>query len=263
MTKKITNGLDLQNQRIQGLGDPQAGTDAANRQFVENIARGLSFKDPVRAASTGNINLAAPGSSIDGVTMAAGDRFLAKDQATGSQKGIYVWNGASAAATRAPDADSGTELRPGTTVFVTEGTVNGDKQFVITSDTAIAIGTSDMTWSQFGGGTTYTASNGATLVGNDFRGVAAPGGGLTVGATGFSIDTAIVARKVAGNLGNGTLTSIPITHNLGTKDVHVSLRLNSTDEEWIADWVATDANTVTFTFPSAPASGAYRYAIFG
>lgn len=263
MTKKVANGLDLQNQTIQNVGDPQAGTDAANRQFVENIARGLVFKDPVRAASTSNINLDAPGSSIDGVTMAAGNRFLAKDQSTGSQKGIYVWNGASTPATRATDADSGSELRPGTTVFVTEGTVNGDKQFVITSDAAITIGASDMTWALFGGGTTYTASNGVTLVGNDFRGVVAPSGGLTVGSTGFAIDNSVVARKIAGNLGNGTLTSIAVTHGLGTKDVHVSLRLNATDEEWIADWVATDANTVTFTFPTAPAANAYRYAIFG
>ena len=154
MSRKVLTGIDNNNQRGINFADPAAATDAANRQYVDNLVRGLVIKDAVRAASTATINLAAPGATIDGVAMAANDRFLAKDQATGAEKGLYIWNGAAAAATRTLDADTGTELRPGTTVFVTEGTVNGDKQFVITSDTAITIGTTAHTWALFGGGTT-------------------------------------------------------------------------------------------------------------
>lgn len=261
--KKFLNGISANNQRVTDVADPTAATDAANKQFVENIARGLSFKDAVRAASTANINLSAPGATVDGVGMAAGESFLAKDQTVGAEKGLYVWNGVAAAATRRLDADTGTELRPGTTVFVREGTVNADKQFVITSDAAITIGTTDQTWTVFGGGTTYTASNGVQMVGNDARGVVAPGGGLIVGASGFAIDTAVVARKISGNLGNGTLTAIPVPHGLGTKDVVVELRLNGNDEDIETDWIATDLNTVTFTFPAAPAAAAYRFSIMG
>ncbi|MBA9071851.1 hypothetical protein FHR71_005644 [Methylobacterium sp. RAS18] len=263
MSKKVGNGLDLQNQRIVALGDPSAATDAANKQYVDNIARGLSWKAPVRAASTANTSLAAPGATIDGVTLAPGDRILLKNQAAGAENGIYTWTGAAAALTRTADADSGSELNPGTAVTVTEGTVNADRVFVIISDAAVTIGTTATTWGQLGGGASYTASNGVQLAGANFSGVAAPAGGLTVGATGFSIDASVVARKVSGNMGNGSATSIAVTHNLGTKDVHVSVRLNSTDEEWIVDWIATDTNTVTFSFPSAPAANAYRYAIFG
>ncbi len=263
MGRRFYNGIDLVNQKAVNVADPTAASDAANKQYVDNIARGLVFKDAVRAASTATINLAAPGANIDGVAMAASDRFLAKDQTTGAEKGLYVWNGAATPATRALDADNGTELRPGTTVFVREGTVNADKQFVITSDAAITIGTTDQTWTVFGGGTTYTASNGTQMVGNDVRGVVAPAGGLAVGASGFLIDTSVVARKISGSMGNGALTAIPVTHSLGTKDVQVEMREVANDQVVETDWVATDINTVTFTFAVAPTASQFRYTIIG
>lgn len=260
---KVLNGLDLAGQRITSLGDPSGATDAASKQYVDNVARGLAWKMPVRAASTGNINVAAPGTTLDGVTLAVNDRVLLKNQTAGAQNGIYVWTGSAVALTRALDADDGAELNPGTAATVTEGTVNADKVFMVISDAAITIGTTASVWAQFGGGQTYTASNGVAAVGSDFRGVAAPNGGLTVGAAGFSIDTSVVTRKVSGNLGNGSLTSIAVTHSLGTLDVQVGLRENGTNAFAMTDWVATDANTVTFTFGAAPAAGAYRYTIEG
>lgn len=263
MTKKIGNGLDLQNQRIQNVGDPSASTDATNKQYVDNFVRGISWKAPVRAASTGNVTLATPGASMDGVTLTSGDRVLLKNQSAGAENGIYVWTGASSALTRATDADGGTELNAGTAITVTEGTANADKTFQIISDAPVTVGTTATTWGQLGGGTTYTGSNGVNVSGSNITGVAASGGGLTVGAGGFSIDTSVVARKISGNMGNGALTSIAVTHSLGTKDVQVFVRLNSNDEDIITDWVATDTNTVTFTFPSAPASNAYRWTVMG
>ncbi|AWN55073.1 head decoration protein [Methylobacterium sp. 17Sr1-1] len=260
---KVLNGLDLAGQRITSLGDPSGATDAASKQYVDNVARGLYWKQPVRAASTGNISVSAPGTTLDGVTLAANDRILLKNQTTGSENGLYVWTGGSTALTRTNDADSGAELNPGTAVTVTEGTTNADKVFMVISDAAVTIGTTATTWAQFGGGQTYTGSNGVQLSGSNFSGVAAAGGGLTVGASGFSIDTSVVTRKVSGTLGNGTLTTIAVTHSLGTQDVQVSLRDASTNAFVLTDWVATDVNTVTFSFATAPASGAYRWTIEG
>lgn len=262
---KIMNGLDLLAQKIINLADPSANTDAANKQYVDNVARGLQWKAPVRSATTTNGTLAtayANGQSIDGVTLATGDRILLKNQTTASENGLYVV-AASGAPTRAADADGGTELAPGTSVTVTEGTVNGDKAFMIISDAAITIGTTSQTWGQLGGGTTYTASNGVNLTGSNFTGVAQASGGLTVGASGFALDTSIAARKASGNIGNGSLTSIPFTHSLGTKDIVVSVREVATDAVVICDAVATDTNTVTLTFATAPASNAYRVTVIG
>jgi hypothetical protein len=263
---KIMNGLDLQSQKITNLADPSAATDAANRQFVENIARGMQWKDPVRAATTANGALAsayANGQSIDGVTLATGDRILIKDQTTASENGIYTVN-ASGAPTRAVDADTTGELKPGTTVLVTEGTVNGDKSFGITSNAAITIGTTAMTWGQIGGGgSSYSGGNGINVTGSTISAVAAPSGGVTVGGTGIALDNSIAARKFSANIGNGSATSIAVTHNLGTQDVTWSLREVATNAFVQTDAVATDANTLTISFAVAPASNALRVAVQG
>ena len=42
--------------------------------------------------------------------MVAADRFLAKNQTAPAENGIYIWNGAAVAATRALDANTAAEL---------------------------------------------------------------------------------------------------------------------------------------------------------
>lgn len=261
MARKVMNGLDLQNQRITSVADASAGTDAVNLQTLQTFVRGLIIKDAVRAATTANVNLSAPGASIDGVTLGNGDRFLAKDQTTPSQKGIYIFNGSGSAATRATDADTGTELRPGTAVFVTEGSVNASRQYVITSTAAIVIGTDGMTWSQFGGGNTYSAGNGLGLAGTVFNVV--PGTGIISDGTSTRIDTSVVARKFASNIGNGSSTTITVTHSLGTKDIQVEIYDNATGETAEPDVTNRQTNTVDVVFASAPASNAYRVVVVG
>lgn len=260
---KVMNGLDLQSQKVVNLADPSAATDAANKQYVDNVARGLMWKAPVRAASTTNVNTASPGATIDGVTLAANDRVLLKDQTTASQNGLWVWSGAAAALTRAADADTAGELAPGTAVTVTEGTVNGDKAFLIVSDAAITIGTTGQTWGQLGGGTAYTGGNGISVAGATISAVAAAGGGVQVVAGGIQLDASIAARKASANVGNGSATAIAVAHNLGTQDVAVSLRETSSQAAVLVDWVATDVNTVTLSFAAAPASNAYRVTVIG
>jgi len=174
--------------------------------------------------------------------------------------GIYTVN-ATGAPTRATDADGGTELAPGTAVSVTAGTTNGDKVFMITSDAAITVHTTAQTWGQLAGGTSYTAGNGINIASNVISAVA--GNGIVVDGTGIRVDTSITARKFSANIGNGALTSIAVTHSLGTKDVTVAIRANADDSHVLADVVSTDTNTVTITFATAPASNAYRVTVVG
>lgn len=260
---KVMNGLDLQSQKITNLADPSANTDATNKQYVDNVARGLSWKAPVRVATTANGTLATAyenGDSVDGVTLVTGDRILLKNQTTGAENGIYTVN-ASGAPTRATDADGGTELAPGTAVSVTEGTANADKVFMIISDAAITIGTTSQTWGQLAGGTTYTGGNGIDVTGSVISAVANTG--IVVNGSGIGIDTSVVARKFSANIGNGSSTSIAVTHNLGTKDVKVTVRTVADDSHVLADVVSTDNNNVTITFAVAPASNAYRVTVIG
>jgi hypothetical protein len=65
----------------------------------------------------------------------------------------------------------------------------------------------------------------------------------------------------AANVGDGTATSYAVTHNLGTIDVIVMIKDNTTLEEVFADVVITNTNTVTVTFATAPAANAYRVII--
>lgn len=266
MARKFMNGIDLQSQRAINGADPSSATDLATKQYVDNVGAGKSWKEPVRAATTANGTLASAyenGDSVDGVTLATGDRILIKNQTSGSENGIYVVN-ASGAPTRATDADSAGDLKAGTTVYVAEGTTNGDKEFSLTTDGTITIGTTATTWGQTGGsGTTYSAGNGLSLASTTFSVQLDSSSGLSVSGSGLKIDTAVVARKYAANIGNGSSTSIAVNHALGTRDVTVSVHDASTFEEVDVDVVKTDTNNVTVTFATAPASNAYRCVVIG
>jgi hypothetical protein len=92
------------------------------------------FAYEVRLATTGNHGLSGL-AAIDGVTPAAGDKVLAKDQTTQTQNGIYT--AASGAWTR----DSDASLIQGLPVFVKAGTVNGSKGFRLLTEDPIVAGT--------------------------------------------------------------------------------------------------------------------------
>src|SRR5439155_16102584 len=102
MVQKVGNGLDLQLQRIINLGDPQSPTDAATKQYIDNLIRGLDWKASVKVATTANISLTGV-QTIDGVLLAAGDRVLVKTQTDATQNGVYVV--ATGAWSRAADFD--------------------------------------------------------------------------------------------------------------------------------------------------------------
>lgn len=263
MALPLLTGADVNNQRIINLADPSAATDAVTRQYVDSRLAGLTWKQPVRAATTTNGTLAtayANGQSIDGITLATGDRILIKDQATGSENGVYVV-AASGAPTRATDADSSAEL-DSAAVLVTSGTVNADNAYTQTAN-APTVGSTALIWAQFGGANLPVAGNGLSRSGNTLTVVAAPSGGLTVGSSGVSVDTSAVARHVAASIGNGSLTSIAVTHNLGTQDVLVQLIRVSDRAAVLTDWVATDVNTVALAFAVAPTTGQYRVIVIG
>lgn len=148
---------DLQEEAIgiiEGAGlVPAAGNRTQLRQAIDIMiarATGNDYKASVRVATTAAINLAAPGATIDGIAMVAGDRFLDKDNATPELRGFYIWNGAAVAATRTSDADGAGEMTPGMLVAVEEGTTQADTLWLLTTDGPITIGTTALTFAQNG-----------------------------------------------------------------------------------------------------------------
>lgn len=89
----------------------------------------------VRVATTASITISNPGTStIDGVTMVAGDLVLVKNN--GTDDGIYFWNGSSSAMTRSPEP-----LSPNRTARVSEGTTNAHGHYKIVAQGVIKLGT--------------------------------------------------------------------------------------------------------------------------
>ena len=130
--------------------DPTSALQLATKQYVDNIAQGLSTKAPVLCATTANITLSGE-QTIDGVTTSA-SRVLVKNQSTAANNGIYL--SGSGAWTRTADANTWNQL-VSAYVFVEQGTINADTGWVCTSDPGGTLGVTAVTWVQFSGAGTY------------------------------------------------------------------------------------------------------------
>jgi hypothetical protein len=165
----MSGALNMGNNSITGLAPASAGTDAVNKNQLDSAVAGLSWKQAVRAATTGNVDLATAlenGDTIDGVTLATGNRVLVKNQTTTADNGVYIVQ-ATGAAVRSTDLDAAAEFS-GATVFVAEGTVNADSGWTQTAEVA-TLGTDPVVFAQFTGSGTYTAGTGLALSGNTFN----------------------------------------------------------------------------------------------
>jgi hypothetical protein len=273
--------VSLGSQKITNLASGSAAADAVNYGQLQDAIAGLSWKDSVRAASTASGTLASAfenGDTLDGVTLATGDRILLKDQSTASENGLYTVN-ASGAPTRATDADSATDIR-GAAVYVEEGTANAGTSWVLTTDPPITLGSTNLAFAQFASSTTYTAGGGIGLSGTVFS--VAAGTGLTQDADGLSLTspvgvsnggtgatdadgarTNLVAlTRYAATIGDSTNATISVTHSLNTLDlIGVEVWDISSGEKEDVGWDKTGVNAVDVSFSYIPGTNTKRVVI--
>jgi hypothetical protein len=295
-----TGNVSMNEHRITDLADPTDPQDAATKFYVDAAITGLDWKSSAHLLA--DVNVALTGTSgtlvIDGHD-ALGDsddgyRILLINQTTSSEDGIYVYsdNGSTYTLTRPADADTYQELI-GAAIFIKEGTVYGATSWVQVDHYLSSF--ADQEWVQFSGQGTYTASDGVELTGNNFTfdytstggleastsgayiklqtnsGLGTTSDGLAVGAgTGISvsggnvaIDTSVVARKYSTLIGNGTTNPITVTHNLGTKDVMVSIREVSSTDIVYADVQISTNDEIVVSFAVAPTSNQYSVTVIG
>ena len=143
------NNVALTGGTITGLGDPSASSEAATKNYVDNLVTGLRTRVIARVASTANVAIATGlenGDVLDGVTLATGNRVLLKDQSTASQNGLYIVV-ASGAASRDTEFDIISEIA-GQLILVSEGTTHADDLFLCTTDASATLGSSAITYTQ-------------------------------------------------------------------------------------------------------------------
>ena len=111
-----------------------------------------AFKGPVRAATTGTIDLIGGAPNIaDGVSLSLNDRILVKDQAAPEENGIYIvsflGNGSNGTWTRSTDTDTADELS-GAIVYVTKGDTFASRYYYTTFTSDQILGVDPVEWYQ-------------------------------------------------------------------------------------------------------------------
>lgn len=262
-SKQILTDLDFVNaSRINNLLDAVSAQQPVTKAQLDAAVEGLAWKDNVRVATSSNINLASPGASLDGVSMAANDRFLAYAQTTGADNGIYVWNGAAVPATRAPDCSTAVELESAVTT-VDEGSDAGASF----RQTAVnfTLGSGTITWTSFGAAVPSASETVAGKIEIATQAETDTGTDDLRAVTPLKLATYANRKlKYTTLIGDGSSTSITVTHNLNTRDVSVTLRRNSGNyDEVEAEVRHNNVNSCDILFSAAPSSNQYQVIVLG
>jgi hypothetical protein len=222
-----TASVSFNSQKLTNLLDGTALQDAASWGQVQALFTGQDNKGSVRVATTATLSLTGSTattitksgglpSTLDGVTLNSGDLILVKNEtgagATGALcNGLYVY-AAGTTWTRATNATTNAEVTSGLQVFVSEGTANNGTFWVLTTANPITLGTTLLTFTQFGAIPSYTAGNGLQLVGSQFS-VLGTTNRIAVSGSGVDISASYVGQTSITTLGTittGTWTGTAI-----------------------------------------------------
>lgn len=223
---------------ISGV-DPTADAHLATKSYVDSLAIGLDVKKSARAGSTATVTVtysstggtsargqitAAP-NTLDGVSLAANNRVLLKDQSTGAQDGIWVvttlGSGANGVWDRATDWDADADVSAGAFVFIEEGTVNADSGWVLTTNNPIVVGGASgtaLTFAQFSSAAALTAGDGLQKVGTVISAVGTANRITIQAAAGIDISASYVGQTsitTLGTVATGTWSATTIALNKG------------------------------------------------
>ena len=146
---QAANSVAITGGSITGMSAPSGSSDVTTKSYVDDLVTGLKTRIITRVATTANINLSNAlenGDTLDGITLATGNKVLVKDQTDATENGIYVVP-SSGAASRDSDFNTVAELA-GQLVIVQEGSTNADRIYLCTTDNSGTIGSVNITFSR-------------------------------------------------------------------------------------------------------------------
>jgi len=218
--------------------DPVSDLQVATKQYVDSIASGLNYHQPVNYASVAALPLYVYNNGASGVgatitavangalsfgggSPTAGQRLLVKDEAGGNQayNGVYTVTQAGSAGTpfiltRATDYDtSGTgtnEIDAGDYVLVLSGT-NASTAWVQQTPLPITVGTTALVFLQFNSPITYTAGTGLNLSPATTFNISNTG--VTASTYGSASQSLTLAINAQGQITSASAQSISINGN--------------------------------------------------
>jgi hypothetical protein len=293
-----TSNVSFNSIKIINLADPQNDQDAATKAYVDEIAQGLDIKASVHVATTANIATLSGLLTVDGHTLEATQRVLVKNQDTASENGIYVasastWSRAlDANETGELSAGTFVFVEMGDThadsgwVITTNGTItigttgitwsqfsgagqvvaglglakSGNVLDVNVDGTTLEINSDALRIKDAGVTAAKLASSAVDLSTGTVTGTLPVANGGTGGTTAAAAKTNLsFMTRYTTSVAFTANTPETITHNLGTKDVVVSV-YDSSDNYVIADVVTSTTNTISVT---SSLSATFRVVVIG
>jgi hypothetical protein len=198
---------------------PIGNNDLTTKLYVDSLALGISWKQPVIAGTTANITLSGL-QTIDTVSVLAGERVLVKNQTNQAENGIY--NAAAGAWTRSPDANTWDELISAL-VFIVEGGQAGAAYYCPIQPGG-TLGVTPITWNNFSVGGVYFAGTGLNLSGGDTFNISNTG--VTAATYGSASAVPVIAVNQQGQITSATNTNIAIAGSQVTSGTIDSARIS-------------------------------------
>ena len=220
---------------------PIGNNDLTTKLYVDSLALGISWKQPVVTATSANITLSGA-QTINAVAVVAGDRVLVKNQTAQAENGIYV--AAAGAWSRSPDADNWDEL-VSALVFIESGGLAGSAWYCPVQPGG-TLGTTAVTWNNFSVGGVYFAGTGLTLTGGDTFNI--DNTGVVANTYGSASAVPTIAINAQGQITSATATPIAIAATAITSGTIDSGRLSGTYSGITGLGTLTDltvSNTIT------------------
>jgi hypothetical protein len=215
-TVAMAANFNMGGYRITNVATATNATDAVNLSQVQDLigaARAvMDYKESVFRAVDTNINIASAPATLDGAAGVNGKRYLLFGQTDQRENGIYIYNGAGNAMTRASDFDGSPEgeVSAGNVVPVEAGTYEGKLFMCITPSDNVIVGTDPIIFTRIPDLSDIIAGNGLTKTGNTLD-VNVDNTTLEIAADALRIkDSGVSTAKIA----NGAVTAVKLNDDV-------------------------------------------------